>query len=54
MSGNVDLLPTMLALAGVAKPATMDGRSMLPFLAPSLAGDAATAAWRDRFLVEYS
>lgn len=54
MSGNVDLLPTVLDLAGVAHPAGVDGRSMLPFLAPALAPrPTRRAAWRDRFLIEY-
>lgn len=32
LSSNVDLAPTMLSMAGLPRPATMDGRSLLPLL----------------------
>jgi hypothetical protein len=36
VAGNVDITPTILALAGVAVPPFMDGKSLLPFLLPGL------------------
>jgi arylsulfatase A-like enzyme len=65
VTGNVDVTPTLLALAGVQAPPFMDGRSMLPWLAPAvhaatpegradaLAPAEGAKAWRDRWLVEY-
>jgi arylsulfatase A-like enzyme len=44
---NVDLAPTVLALAGVPLPASMQGRN----LAPLFAGK--TRGWRESFLIEY-
>ncbi len=44
---NIDLAPTLMELAGVAVPATMQGRS----LAPLLGGKR--PAWRNSFLIEY-
>ena len=44
---TLDLAPTVLSLAGVAPPATMEGRSLLPILA----GEARD--WRKSFLIEY-
>ena len=44
---NVDLAPTALALAGVAHPERMHGRSFLPLL------QDAGAPWRAAFLAEY-
>jgi N-acetylglucosamine-6-sulfatase len=56
VSGNVDISPTILSLAGVTPPAFMDGKSLLPFLLPNL-DPAHTASeaenWRDSYLVEY-
>jgi arylsulfatase A-like enzyme len=43
---NIDLAPTFAALAGVATPAFVDGRSLLPLLA---GGDR---DWRQSFLIE--
>ena len=44
---NIDIAPTMLDLAGVARPAHMQGMSMLPLLRD------AKAPWRDTLLYEY-
>eukprot|EP00756_Hemistasia_phaeocysticola_P043841 Hpha_TRINITY_DN17415_c0_g1::TRINITY_DN17415_c0_g1_i1::g.85729::m.85729/K01137/GNS; N-acetylglucosamine-6-sulfatase len=58
LSGNVDLLPTILELAGLPRPSWVDGKSMVPFLAPSLIADVTeretrAAGWRQRFLHAY-
>lgn len=45
---QIDLLPTMLELAGVAIPSTVDGRSLVPLLRGE---DPPT--WRDSFLAQY-
>jgi N-acetylglucosamine-6-sulfatase len=56
-SGNVDLTPTILTIAGGAAyvPPFMDGRSMTAFLTPSLEARDVLAAkpWRPHFLNEY-
>ena len=44
---NIDLAPTLLELAGVAVPMTMQGRSLVPLLKNEL------PAWRNSFLIEY-
>lgn len=44
---NIDLAPTLLQLTGVAVPATMQGRSLVPLL------NGARPAWRNSFLIEY-
>src|SRR6185503_2546045 len=44
---NIDLAPTLLELAGVAVPATMQGRSIVPLL------KGKRPAWRNSFLIEY-
>ena len=44
---NLDLAPTLLELAGVAVPNTMQGRSLVPLLTGK------RTAWRDSFLIEY-
>lgn len=44
---NIDLAPTLLHLAGLAAPATMQGRSLLPLL------HAPDAPWRDDFFYEH-
>lgn len=63
----VDLAPTFLGLAGVPKPPTMDGKSLMPLLTPHggvppatashLAAlgstDAYKARWRDAVFMEY-
>jgi len=46
----VDLAPTFLDIAGVAVPARMDGRSLLPLLH---ADADATRAWRSEVYIEY-
>jgi len=45
---NIDVAPTLLELGGVAIPATMQGRSLLPLFRPG-----PVAAWRTSFLAEY-
>ena len=44
---NIDLAPTLLELAGVAAPGTMQGRSLVPLL------NGKQPAWRSSFLIEY-
>lgn len=44
---NIDIAPTLLDLAGVARPSHMQGMSMLPVLRD------AKAPWRDSLLYEY-
>ncbi len=44
---NIDLAPTLLELADVAVPSTMQGRSLAPLL------KGKRAAWRNSFLIEY-
>ncbi|MDW5598525.1 sulfatase [Conexibacter stalactiti] len=46
---NVDLCPTFSELGGAAVPATVDGRSLVPFLR----GGPAPADWRTAALVEH-
>jgi arylsulfatase A-like enzyme len=49
MALNLDLAPTLLDLAGVKVPASMQGRSWRPLLE----GNAASANWRTAFFYEY-
>lgn len=44
---NIDLAPTLLELASVAVPATMEGQSLVPLLKD------ARVPWRKSFLIEY-
>ena len=44
---NIDLAPTLLQLAGLEVPVTMQGRSLVPLL------KGARPAWRHSFLIEY-
>ena len=56
ISGNVDVLPTILDLAGLASsiPEDVDGRSVAPFLRGQGDGEAGAAkTWRGAFLNEY-
>ncbi len=46
--GNIDLAPTVAALAGAAVPDFVDGRSLLPLLHDTVPA----AQWRGAFLVE--
>jgi len=48
---NVDIAPTVLALAGLQVPTAMHGTSVLPLVAPAEGGRP--PAWRDAFLYEY-
>lgn len=52
LTGNVDLLPTLLDIAGFNIPNFMDGKSMKSFLIN--ADESHTEVeWRDHFLIEY-
>lgn len=58
ITGNVDVTPTFLDLAGVKAPNFMDGRSMLPWLLSkdvlvSSEESGSSAPWRDQWLNEY-
>ncbi|HSB10867.1 MAG TPA: sulfatase [Blastocatellia bacterium] len=44
---NIDLAPTLLEMAGVPAPGTMQGRSLVPLL------EGKRPAWRKSFLIEY-
>lgn len=49
MALNLDVAPTILDIAGVPIPSSMQGRSLLPFLTGATPGD-----WRDSFLFSYN
>lgn len=58
ISANIDVTPTLLDLAGVKPPNSMDGRSMVPWLIKKEAlvparRIASDAPWRDQQLIEY-
>ncbi len=44
---NLDVAPTVLELAGVTRPGSMEGRSLVPVFADT------TMAWRSSFVIEY-
>ena len=46
---NIDLAPTILELAGIPVPASVQGRSLRPFLE-----DQKPASWRDGFFYRYN
>ena len=48
MTLNIDLAPTMLALAGIAPPARMQGRSLVPLLK-----NQPPSGWRTEFFYEH-
>lgn len=48
--GLVDLVPTMLSLAGTSVPSSVDGTSLTPLLSSS---PPATSSWRQEMLVEH-
>lgn len=45
---QIDIAPTVLAVAGIAQPRAMQGRSLEPLLT------AVTTDWRDSFLIEHA
>jgi N-acetylglucosamine-6-sulfatase len=47
MALNIDIAPTLLDLAGISRPATMQGESLLPL------GAGLPSTWRKSFLYEY-
>ncbi len=51
LSANIDLAPTFAALAGVAAPSFVDGRSLTPLLGGS---PPSQAAWRQNLLLAHS
>jgi len=46
---NIDIAPTVLDLAAIPVPASVDGRSFVPLLGPG----GASAPWRQSFLAEH-
>jgi len=44
---NIDIAPTVLELAGIARPVEMEGRSLVPLFRE------APAPWRSSFVIEY-
>jgi N-acetylglucosamine-6-sulfatase len=44
---NIDVAPTLLSLAGVATPTTMQGESLVPLV------EGKQTVWRKSFLIEY-
>ena len=46
---NLDIAPTILDLAGIEVPASMQGVSLLPFIRGEVPDD-----WRDQLLIEYN
>ena len=48
--GNIDIAPTIAALAGVAVPADVDGRSITPLFTDSR---PAPEAWRQSYLTQF-
>ena len=55
MAVNIDIAPTLLALAGVDKPSQMDGRSLLPLITGDAGSRAkAAASWRTRTIIAFA
>jgi len=50
---NVDIVPTLMELAGAPAPQHCDGMSLVPFLNSQLAGEDAPDNWRDAVHVEF-
>lgn len=48
LTGNVDVMPTLLDCAGLATPDTVQGRSLLPVIRNEAAGDEAIATYSER------
>ena len=55
MGINVDIAPTLLALAGLPKPNTMDGHSLLPLIMGDASSKSAAAkSWRTRAIIAFA
>ena len=55
MTGNVDILPTIVDLAAGKDfiPSDVDGHSMVPLLIPEKSSASRSEPWRDHWIVEY-
>lgn len=55
MGVNIDIAPTLLALAGIDKPNQMDGQSLLPLIMGDAQSKAkAAAGWRTRTIIAFA